>query len=86
MEVLEFVAQVNDTQPRALAVAVNEALKEEEEIPGLCSGGREAAAGDDVTSASVSASSSSRAHAMAEASIRASANARARARARAMPE
>lgn len=34
MEVLEFVAQVNDTQPRALAVAVNEALKEEEEIPG----------------------------------------------------
>ena len=30
MEGLEFVAQVNDTRPRALAVAVNEALKEEE--------------------------------------------------------
>ncbi|KAM7338876.1 hypothetical protein ACRRTK_002360 [Alexandromys fortis] len=33
MEGLEFVAQVNDTRPRALAVAVNEALKEEEEVP-----------------------------------------------------
>lgn len=34
MEGLQFVAQVNDTRPRALAVAVNEALKEEEEMPG----------------------------------------------------
>lgn len=33
MEGLESVAQVNDTRPRAL-VAVNEALKEEEEMPG----------------------------------------------------
>ncbi|KAH0520891.1 hypothetical protein LTLLF_204270 [Microtus ochrogaster] len=33
MEGQEFVAQVNDTRPRALAVAVNEALKEEEEVP-----------------------------------------------------
>lgn len=34
MEGLQFVAQVNDTRPGALAVAVNEALKEEEEMPG----------------------------------------------------
>lgn len=34
MEVLEYVAQVNDIQPQSLAVAVNEALQEEEEVPG----------------------------------------------------
>lgn len=44
----------------------------------MLSGGPEAAAGDDVTSASVSASSGPRACTMAEASVSASANASAR--------
>lgn len=89
MEVLEFVAQVNDTLPRALLWQEMRPCKKRRKCPVLC-GGPEAAAGDDVTSASVRASerasSSSRACAMAEASISASANASARARARALPE
>lgn len=55
MEVLEFVAQVNDTLPRALLWQEMRPCKKRRKCPVLC-GGPEAAAGDDVTSASVRAS------------------------------